>query len=292
MAPNSTLNPLLICIHDPKETFPSVLQGSSPHMKKRFRNRTESLRIEESIILLNEFIALAKHILREVQSDHSWVCPRFCKLPSKQATATADIKKDTTSNGLKIVLSHLKLTMPADPKRDMHKRVKSWRSLLDEQSSNCDDLNKSFVATEKQYAQHTYCLKCINYSIIGKTFLTRHAVKQWCRRWSYPAEKHLYIKTRETTPIKVLSPPSLIKKWDKWTPEQLSSSGLLFTIFFCPCNYSEVQEDVFAGKWLVALWTLESRPINCWPGACIYNPKEHKCQSSQKHLLERWAEMY
>jgi hypothetical protein len=39
--------------------------------KKRFRNRTESLHIEERIILLNEFIALAEHILREVQSDHS-----------------------------------------------------------------------------------------------------------------------------------------------------------------------------------------------------------------------------
>lgn len=96
----------------------------------------ESLRIEESTILLNEFIALAEHILREVQSNHSWVCPRFCKLPSKQATATADIKKDTTSNGLQIVLSHLKLTMPADPKRDMHKSAKSWRFLLYKQILN------------------------------------------------------------------------------------------------------------------------------------------------------------
>jgi hypothetical protein len=49
---------------------------------------------------------------------------------------------------LKIVLSHLKLTMPADPKRDMHKRVKSWRYLLDEQSSNCDDL-KSLLLQQK-----------------------------------------------------------------------------------------------------------------------------------------------
>jgi len=30
-----------------------------------------SLRVEESIILLNKFIALAKHILGEVQSNYS-----------------------------------------------------------------------------------------------------------------------------------------------------------------------------------------------------------------------------
>ena len=69
-----------------------------------------SLRVEESIILLNKFIALAKHILGEVQSNYSWVCPRFCKFPSKQATSAADIKKDTSSNRLEILLSHLKLS--------------------------------------------------------------------------------------------------------------------------------------------------------------------------------------
>lgn len=66
------LKPLFILIHDPTETFLSVLQRKlTTDEKKRFRNRTESLRIEERIILLNEFIALAEHILREVQSDHN-----------------------------------------------------------------------------------------------------------------------------------------------------------------------------------------------------------------------------
>jgi len=91
----------------------------------------------------------------------------------------------------------------------------------------------------------------------------------WSWRWNNPAERYLFVKTREAAPIEVLTPPSLIKKWDKRTPEQLGSRRLLFSIFFCPRSYSEVQEDVFAGKWLVALWTLESWPINCWPGACI-----------------------
>jgi hypothetical protein len=82
------------------------------------KNRKESSRIKESIILLSESITLAEHVLGEVQSDYSRVCPRFCKFSGKQATAAADVKKDTTSNRFEIILNHLKLTMPVKDEKN------------------------------------------------------------------------------------------------------------------------------------------------------------------------------
>lgn len=95
------------------------------------RHEEESSRVYKSIILLNKFITLAKHILGEVQSNHSWVRSRFCKFSCEQATATAYIKKYTTSNWLEIILSHLKLMKPTTDQKNIHKKwlcsiVNTW----------------------------------------------------------------------------------------------------------------------------------------------------------------------
>ena len=80
---------------------------------------------------------------------------------------------------------------------------------------------------------------------------------------------YLFVAAREATPIEVLTPPPLVKKGDERAPEQLSSSRLEFTVFFHSWGDSEIQEDIFAGEWLVAFWTLESGPINRWPGTHV-----------------------
>jgi hypothetical protein len=51
---------------------------------------------------------------------------------------------------------------------------------------------------------------------------------------------YLFIATRETTPVEVLAPSSLVKKRDERAPEQLRSSRLQLAVFFCSRSESEI----------------------------------------------------
>lgn len=99
---------------------------------------------------------------------------------------------------------------------------------------------------------------------------------------------NLFITTRETAQVKILTPSSFIQEWNKraprnckkhpiygdslndfhqneYLPEELSSIWLNFIIFLWPCSNSEIQIYVFAGIRLVATVTFETRSVDCMP---------------------------
>lgn len=99
---------------------------------------------------------------------------------------------------------------------------------------------------------------------------------------------NLFITTRETAQVKILTPSSFVQEWNKraprnckkhpiygdslndfyqneYLPEELSSIWLNFIIFLWPCSNSEIQIYVFAGIRLVATVTFKTRSVDCMP---------------------------